>query len=109
MLKKILTTIYLLTLTTTPVQSAPYWSAPYWAVEIASSQCRYLAMGLDWETAIDQSLRDNRFWIEEMTIHSETSARAIVFAAHQICPNLYRRSFQEHKKDSLFEKTQLPL
>lgn len=104
MLKKILTTVYLLTLTTTPVQSAPYW-----AVEIASSQCRYLAMGLDWETAIDQSLRDNHYWIEEMAIHSETSARAIVFAAHRICPNLYRRSFQEHKKDTLFEKTQLPL
>lgn len=92
MLKKFLLTTYLLTLTAMPVQALPIW-----AMAIARSQCEYLAIGADWESAVDQSLRDNRHWASEFT-NNKMAAKAIVYAAHELCPNLYQSAFQEYER-----------
>ena len=99
MLKKFLLTTYLLTLTTTPVQALPIW-----AMAIARSQCEYLAMGIDWETAVDQSLRDNAVWSDEF-LNNKTASKAIVYAAHELCPNLYQSAFQEYERQKVFPTT----
>ena len=70
---------------------------PVWARLIARSQCEYLAIGVDWETAVAQSLHDNSHWADEFTT-SPIAAKAIVHAAHQICPGIYQRAFQEYER-----------
>ena len=92
MLKKFLTTIYLLALTTTPVQALPIW-----AELIARSQCEYMAMGVDWETAIAQALRDNFYWFDEVRA-SPIAATTLVYAAREACPAVYQKSFDEHQR-----------
>jgi hypothetical protein len=92
MLKKFLTTAYLLALTAMPVQALPIW-----AMLIARSQCEYLAMGVDWESAFDQSLRDNEVWADYF-LNNKTASKAIVSAAYQTCPNLYQEAFLEYER-----------
>lgn len=95
MLKKFLTTLALLTFSTATAQAFPSW-----AVEVASNQCRYMAMGLPWDEASRQALRDAHYWAQEIGRNHEVSAALIVNAAYEICPNLYTRSYQEYKKQN---------
>ena len=93
MLKKFLTAAYLLALTATPVHALPFW-----ATAIARSQCEYIAMGVDWETATDQALRDNEIWADEFLRNQQLSAKAIVTAAYEICPVIFRQAFDEYER-----------
>jgi hypothetical protein len=93
MLKKILFTGYLLATTALPVQALPIW-----AELIARSQCEYMAMGVDWETAIEQSLRDNAHWADEFMHNRPLAAKAIVHAAYQICPAVYGQAYQDYER-----------
>jgi len=88
MLKKILTTIYLLALTSTPTHAYPVW-----AELIAKSQCEYFAMGFDLETAIEYSLRDNLHWGDEF-LNNKVAAKVIIYAVHEMCPNLQRKAIE---------------
>lgn len=92
MLKKILTTAYLLTLTATPTQAFPVW-----AEAIARSQCEYMAMGIDWETSVEQSLRDNDHWIDEVLRNKQLASKVIVRVAYEMCPSVYQKVFLEYE------------
>ena len=92
MLKKFLTTIYLLALSSTPTHAYPVW-----ATAIARSQCEYMAMGIGWKTSVDQSLRDNAHWMDEVLNNRQLAAKVIVRAAYDMCPNIYQAVFQEYE------------
>jgi hypothetical protein len=94
MLKKFLLTTYLLALTSTPTQAYPIW-----ATAIAKSQCEYFAMGFDLETAIEYSLRDNLHWSEEF-LNSKVAARVIVYAVHEMCPNLQQKAIEGDRQNA---------
>lgn len=91
MLKKILTTAYLLTLTTTPTQALPIW-----AEAIARDHCEYLDLGAEWDDSIEQALRDNRHWIEEMNANPMAS-KATFAAIVNRCGELDLQMFREYK------------
>lgn len=93
MIKKILFTSYLLAITATPVHALPYW-----AKAIARSHCEYMALGIDWDKALEQSLYDNSVWDAEFTRDTELSAAILTRAAVQLCPNIYHQSFEQYER-----------
>jgi hypothetical protein len=93
MLKKFLTTVYLLALTATPVNAAPFW-----AEAIAIRHCQYLITGADWETAIEQSLRD--YWAIVEQVPQDTLSKTIVYAVEDACPSLNNAAYQRYKQQS---------
>lgn len=93
MLKNFLTAAYLLTLTATPVHALPYW-----ATAIAKSHCEYMSMGIEWDKALEQSLHDNSVWDAEFTRDTDLSAAILTRAAFQLCPAVYRQSFDEYQR-----------
>lgn len=90
MLKKILFTGYLLATTALPVQALPIW-----AELIARSQCEYMAMGVDLETAVAQSLRDNMHWFDEVQA-SPIASKTIAYASYELCPSLFQKASEEY-------------
>ena len=95
MLKKLLLTTCLLTLTPLPTQAYPIW-----AKAVARSQCEYLAMGAEWEESIEQALWDNAHWSDEMVRNKKLAGRAIAHAAYETCPKLYMEAFEQHERKS---------
>ena len=94
MLKNFLIVAHLLAITATPVNAAPFW-----AEAIAIRHCQYLITGADWETAIEQSLRD--YWEIVQQIPEETLSKTIVYAIEDACPSLNNAAYQRHKQETL--------
>lgn len=93
MLKKFLTTAYLLTLTATPVNATPLW-----AKAIAVRHCEYLAAGYGWEQSMQQSLLDYWRFVPDPDTNSATNAQTITEAVYEVCPNLNTAAYQEHEQ-----------
>jgi hypothetical protein len=93
MLKKFLFTCYLLAITATPVNAAPFW-----AEAIAIRHCQYLVTGADWDTAIEQSLRD--YWEIVQQVPQETLSKTIIYAVEDACPSLNSAAYQRYKQQS---------
>lgn len=94
MLKKLLSTTYLLALTATPTYAQAY---PIWATAIATNQCNYIANGYTWDAAIDQALIDNVRYADEFS-KDKNASKYIVEAGYQICPELLRKAFTEYER-----------
>jgi hypothetical protein len=94
MLKNFLIVAHLLAITATPVNAAPLW-----AEAIAIRHCQYLVTGADWETAIEQSLRD--YWEIVQQVPQETLSKTIVYAVEAACPSLNNAAYQRHKQETL--------
>jgi len=83
MFKKFFFTGYLLTLMTSPVQALPVW-----AIAIANSYCKYLSIGIAYEPAYRQAIRDNRHWRRDMPKDETFAARVIREAIETHCYDL---------------------
>ena len=90
MLKNFLISTYLLAITATPVHAAPIW-----AEAIAVRHCQYLVAGADWETAIEQSLRD--YWHLAQFVPEETLSKTIVESVEDACPGLNSAAYDAYK------------
>lgn len=93
MLKNFLIVAHLLAITATPVNAAPFW-----AMADGDRHCQYLVTGADWDTAIEQSLRD--YWEIVQQVPEETLSKTIVYAIEDACPNLNNAAYQRQKQQS---------
>lgn len=89
MLKKFLTTLALLTLSTSTAQALPAW-----AYFLAISQCDYMELGLNWVDSATYALRDNRAWFSDFPEDKTLFTQIWLRAGLKECPVLYKKSLE---------------
>ena len=82
---------------TTPAQALPLW-----AESVARSECEYYAMGVGFPEALQQALRDNSHWNDEIQQAGyKISAKAIFVATYNRCRELQQEAYNASKQDAI--------
>jgi hypothetical protein len=82
--------------------ATPSQALPLWAESIARSECEYYAMGVGFPEALQQALRDNRHWSDEIKeAGSGIAAKAIMVATFDRCQKLQQDAYKASKRNSI--------
>ena len=78
--------------------ATPSQALPLWAESIARSECEYYAMGVGFPEALQQALRDNSHWSDEIQqAGSKIAAKAIMVATFDRCSELQQDAYKASK------------
>ena len=82
--------------------ATPSQALPLWAESVARSECEYYAMGVGFPEALQQALRDNSHWSDEMQQAGyKISAKAIFVATRNRCGELQQNAYNASKQDAI--------
>jgi hypothetical protein len=82
--------------------ATPAQALPIWAKAVARSECEYYAMGVGFPEALQQALRDNSHWNDEMQQAGyKISAKAIFVATYNRCGKLQQDAYNASKQDAI--------
>ena len=82
--------------------ATPSQALPLWAESVARSECEYYAMGVGFPEALQQALRDNSHWSDEIKeAGSDIAARATLTATYKHCLELRQDAYKAYKKNSI--------
>ena len=82
--------------------ATPSQALPLWAESIARSECEYYAMGVGFPEALQQALRDNSHWSDEIKeAGSDVAARATLTATYKHCLELRQDAYNAYKRNSI--------
>ena len=82
--------------------ATPSQALPLWAESIARSECEYYAMGVGFPEALQQALRDNSHWSDEIKeAGSDIAARATLTVTYKHCLEIASRRLRSYKRNSI--------
>ena len=82
--------------------ATPSQALPLWAESVARSECEYYAMGVGFPEALQQALRDNSHWNDEMQQAGyKISAKAIFVATRNRCGELQQDAYDASKQGAI--------
>ena len=82
--------------------AAPSQALPLWAESVARSECEYYAMGVGFPEALQQALRDNSHWSDEIKeAGSDVAARATLTATYNHCLELRQDAYDAYKRNQI--------
>jgi len=82
--------------------ATPAQALPLWAESVAQSECEYYAMGVGFPEALQQALRDNSHWNDEIQqAGSSIAAKAIMVATMQRCRQLQQDAYDASKRSAI--------
>jgi len=82
--------------------ATPAQALPLWAESVARSECEYYAMGVGFPEALQQALRDNSHWSDEIQQAGyKIAAKAIMVATYDRCRELQQEAYNASKGNTI--------
>lgn len=82
--------------------ATPAQALPIWAEAVAQSECEYYAMGVGFPEALQQALRDNNHWNDEIKqAGPKVAAKAIMVATFDRCRELQQDAYNASKGSAI--------